>query len=63
MKSILWLVIFFMAATVTSCNKCYECKTSSSTETYCKESPAYSVIKDGATLTDSNGEKYNCKLK
>ena len=63
MKIRLSAILFRMLATVMSCNKCYECKTSASTQSYCKGSTEYDVLKAGGTLTDNNGQAYTCNLK
>ncbi|MFN8323255.1 MAG: hypothetical protein U0T74_11410 [Chitinophagales bacterium] len=63
MKVMLSAILFCLLTTVMSCNKCYDCKTSASTQSYCKGSTEYDVLKAGGTLTDNNGDAYSCNLK
>ena len=56
-----FLLISFLL--ISSCTKCYECKTSSDTKQYCKGSAEYTVLKNGGVITANNGETYTCNLK
>ena len=56
-------IIMLSVCTLYSCNKCYDCKTSSSEATYCKGSQTYDLIKQGQTIVDVNGNPYTCTLK